>query len=82
MSRARAAYPYTPAPADLMPVFEAVAEAAAQAEVYARAATDFAAIGDARGLAYSIRCAAAALMTASGLADELRPSRQDGERAA
>ncbi|TXN40674.1 hypothetical protein FV227_14045 [Methylobacterium sp. WL119] len=82
MSRRPVSYSYKPAPPNLLPVFEAVAEAAAQAEVYARAAADFAAIGDARGLGYSLRSAAACLMTASGLADELRPSRQAGERAA
>ncbi|TXN26163.1 hypothetical protein FV232_26290 [Methylobacterium sp. WL30] len=67
---------------DLVPVYEAAGDAARIAESYARAATEFAAIGDARGLAYSIRCAASALMTAAGLADELRPSRTIRERAA
>ena len=82
MSRRPATYPYAPAAPDLSAIFEAVAEAAAQAETYARAATDFAAIGDARGLSYSLRCASAALVAAADLADELRPSRQGGERAA
>ena len=82
MSRRPVAYPYAPPAPDLTSVFEAVAEAAAQAETYARAATDFAAIGDARGLAYSIRCASAALVAAADLADELRPSRQNGGQAA
>ncbi|TXN15888.1 hypothetical protein FV219_01585 [Methylobacterium sp. WL122] len=82
MSRRAPTLPYVIPPADLTPVFEAVAEAAGQVEVYAHAATNFAAIGDARGLAYSLRCAAASLMAASGLADELRPSRQIGGRVA
>lgn len=62
-------------------IFESVAEAAAQAEIYARTASEFAAIGDARGLAYSIKCAAAALQTAASMAEELRPSRQGGRAA-
>ena len=82
MSRRATAFPYPPPAPDLTGVFEAVRDAAAQAETYARAATDFAAIGDARGLSYSLRCASAALVAAADLADELRPSRQAGERAA
>lgn len=69
-----------PAP-DLSMVYEAVAEATAQAETYARTASDFAAVGDLRGLSYSIRCAAAALQTAASMAEELRPSQQGGRAA-
>ncbi|TXN14698.1 hypothetical protein FV219_03260 [Methylobacterium sp. WL122] len=76
MSRRPVSYPYQAAPPDLLPVFEAIAEATAQAEVYAHAATGFCDIGDARGLGYSLRSAAVCLVTASSLADELRPSRQ------
>ena len=60
--------------------FESIAEAAATAETYAHAAMNFAAVGDARGLAYSLRCAAAALRTASEMAETLRPNRE-GRRA-
>lgn len=62
-------------------VYEAVGEAAAQAEIYARTAAEFAAVGDARGLAYSIRCAAAALQAAASMAEELRPSQRGGRAA-
>jgi hypothetical protein len=82
MSQRPVSYSYTPAPPDLLPVFEAVAEATSQAEVYAHAATNFAAVGDARGMAYALRSAAACLVTASSLADELRPSRQAGGKPA
>lgn len=67
--------------ADPSLIYEAVGEAAATAEAYARTASDFAAIGDAKGLAYSIRCAALALQAAAEMAEGLRPQQQ-GRRAA
>lgn len=62
-------------PADHAAVFQAVADAMATAETYAGTARAFAEIGDARGLAYAVRCTAAAVLSASSLVDELRPSR-------
>lgn len=57
---------------------DAASEAAAIAETYSRAAADFAAIGDVRGFNYSLKCAAAALSTASDAMLTLRPSNQRG----
>ena len=60
--------------------FDAVSEAALIAEIYSRAASDFAAIGDVRGLNYALRCAAAALSTAADAAQGLRSLSQEGAR--
>ena len=54
--------------------FDAVAEAAAIAEAYARTAAEFAALGDARGLAYALRCATSAILNATEIATTLRPT--------
>ena len=58
--------------------FEAAAEAAEIARTYSETATAFAMIGDRRGLAYALRCAAAALVTASEAVQTLRPTLHDG----
>ena len=52
--------------------FEAAAEAAEVARTYSETATAFAMIGDRRGLAYALRCASAALLTASQAVETLR----------
>ncbi|MCJ2069164.1 hypothetical protein MKK75_10170 [Methylobacterium sp. J-030] len=44
---------------------DAAAEAAAIAESYARAAQEFASVGDHRGLAYALRCASKAILSAN-----------------
>ena len=54
--------------------FEAAAEAAEIARTYSETATAFAMIGDRRGLAYALRCASAALLTASLAVETLRPA--------
>ncbi|WP_267424892.1 hypothetical protein [Methylobacterium sp. GC_Met_2] len=54
--------------------FDAVAEAASIAESYSRMATEFAAIGDARGLRYALRQAAVALASAADSAALLSPT--------
>ncbi|SFM62443.1 hypothetical protein [Methylobacterium pseudosasicola] len=59
-------------------MFDAVAEAAAVAESYVRAAGEFALARDTRGLCYALRGAAAALMTANTAAQALRPAQHDG----
>jgi hypothetical protein len=58
--------------------FDAVAEAAAIAETYARTAAEFAAIGDAKGLAYALRCATSAILNATEIAMTLRPTGSRG----
>ena len=62
-------------------VFEAVADSMVVAGTYANAAVDFASIKDARGLAYAVRSASAALLTAASLVEELRPPGKGGSRA-
>lgn len=52
-------------------IFGAVAEATATAATYAQTATAMAEIGDLRGAAYGIRCAAAAIQNAAELLEEL-----------
>ena len=52
--------------------FEAAAEAAEIARTYSETATAFAMIGDRRGLAYALRCASAALLTASQAVETIR----------
>ncbi|WP_267427356.1 hypothetical protein [Methylobacterium sp. GC_Met_2] len=54
--------------------FEAAAEAAEIARTYSETAAAFAMIGDRRGLAYALRCASAALLTASQAVEAMRPS--------
>ena len=54
--------------------FEAAAEAAEIARTYSETATAFAMIGDRRGLAYALRCASAALLTASQAVEAMRPA--------
>lgn len=54
--------------------YDAVAEAAAIAETYSHMATEFAAIGDARGLRYALRQAAVALASAADAAALLSPT--------
>jgi hypothetical protein len=64
--------------APLALAFEAAAEAAEIARTYSETATAFAMIGDRRGLAYALRCASAALLTASQAVEAMRPA--DGGR--
>lgn len=54
--------------------FDAAAEAASIAESYARMASEFAAIGDSRGLRYALRQAAVALASAADAAALLGPN--------
>ena len=54
--------------------FEAIAEMTATASTYAAVASDFAAIGDARGLAYALRSASAAILEAASLVEEVKPA--------
>lgn len=61
--------------------FESIAEATAAAELYSCNATNFAMVGDVRGLSYSLKCAADALRTAAEMAETLRPSHQGGRGA-
>ena len=70
------------APDDLGAVFDALATAMAQAADYADMAARFAAHRDPRGCAYAVRCASAALLSAAGLVEEVRPSRQPEPSAA
>jgi len=58
--------------------FEAAAEAAEIARTYSETAAAFATIGDRRGLAYALRCASAALLTASQAVETMRTV--DGNR--
>ena len=60
--------------APLVLAFEAAAEAAEIARTYSETATAFAMIGDWRGLAYALRCASAALLTASQAVETMRPA--------
>ena len=60
--------------APLALAFEAAAEAAEIARTYSETATAFALIGDRRGLAYALRCASAALLTARQAVDTMRPA--------
>lgn len=69
------------APDDRGAVFDAIGAAMASAEVYAGTAADFSALRDLRGLAYSIRSAAACLSTAAELLDEVKPAPARGGRA-
>lgn len=61
-------------PDNMRAVFESIAEMTATASTYAAVASDFAAIGDARGLAYALRSASAAILEAASLVDEVRPA--------
>ena len=58
--------------------FEAIAEAAGIAEAYARMATEFANIGDSRGVNYALRQAAVAIAGAAETAATLRPPHSRG----
>ncbi|MDP4006519.1 hypothetical protein [Methylobacterium sp. NEAU K] len=60
--------------APLTLAFEAAAEAAEIARTYSETAAAFAMIGDRRGLAYALRCASAALLTASQAVETMRPA--------
>lgn len=60
--------------APLALAFEAAAEAAEIARTYSETAAAFAMIGDRRGLAYALRCASAALLTASQAVETMRPA--------
>ncbi|TXN73424.1 hypothetical protein [Methylobacterium sp. WL6] len=82
MSRRATAFPYVVPPADMAPIYDALAETMATVATYAENAARFAEIRDPRGLAYAVRSAAACLMAAADLVEEVRPSRQNGERAA
>lgn len=53
--------------------FEAIGEAAELAANYADMAVRFAAVNDARGAAYALRCAGASLLTATQAVEMLRP---------
>ncbi|KQS85267.1 hypothetical protein ASG32_18620 [Methylobacterium sp. Leaf361] len=64
--------------APLALAFEAAAEAAEIARTYSETATAFALIGDRRGLAYALRCASAALLTASQAVETMRPNDGSG----
>jgi hypothetical protein len=57
---------------------DAAAEAASIAESYARAAQEFASVGDHRGLAYALRCASKAILSANEAALALRSAHQSG----
>lgn len=64
-------------------VFETIAEMTATASTYAAVASDFAAIGDARGLAYALRSASAAILEAASLVEDVKPApRLKAEEAA
>lgn len=59
--------------------FEAIGEAAELAANYADLAVRFAAMNDARGAAYALRCAGASLLTATQAVEMLRqPSGRRG----
>lgn len=60
--------------------FEAIGEAAELAANYADLAVRFAAMNDARGAAYALRCAGASLLTATQAVEMLRqpPGRRGG----
>lgn len=73
MSQRAASRPYAIPPADMAPIYNALAETMATAAIYAENAARFAEIRDPRALAYSIRSAAACLMTAAELVEEVRP---------
>ena len=53
--------------------FDAIGEAAGLAAAYADMAVRFAAVNDARGAAYALRCAGASLLTATQAVEMLRP---------
>ena len=53
--------------------YEALGEAAELAANYADLAVRFAAMNDARGAAYALRCAGASLLTATQAVEMLRP---------
>ncbi len=63
-----------PHPDSLRATFDAIAEMTACASTYAAVASDFATIGDARGLAYALRSASAAILGAADLVEAVRPS--------
>ncbi|WP_227440938.1 hypothetical protein [Methylobacterium sp. W2] len=73
--------PVPTAPDDRGAVFDAIGTAMASAEVYAATAANFATLRDARGLAYSVRSAAACLSMAAELLDEVKPAPRNGGRA-
>lgn len=59
--------------------FDAIGEASSLAAAYADMAARFASVNDARGVAYSLRCASAALLTATQAAEMLqRPAPRRG----
>lgn len=66
------------APDDKGAVHDAIGEAMRLAATYADTATQYAAIRDARGLAYAVRSASACLLSAASLLDELRTSASRG----
>lgn len=82
MSRRPQTFPYAVPPADLAPVYDALAENMLTAATYAETAARFAEIRDPRGVAYAVRSCAAVLMSVAELVEEVRPSRQNGGRAA
>lgn len=59
--------------------FDAIGEAAGLAAAYADMAVRFASVNDARGVNYALRCASAAMLTATQAADMLqRPAPRRG----
>lgn len=64
---------------DAAVVFDEIGERVAVAATYCGTASDFAALGDRRGVAYALRCAAMALASAHDAAALLpRPAPRDG----
>lgn len=70
------------APDDAGRVFDAIADAIAMAGGYTEIAAQAAQLRDPRVLAYGLRCATTALVTAAEMAAEVRPAPQRGGRAA
>ncbi|WP_342150421.1 hypothetical protein [Methylorubrum sp. SB2] len=61
---------------------EEIALQLSQVAAFAAAGSAQAQVGNDHALAFEVRCAAASLMAVAGLVEHLRPSRQQGERAA
>jgi hypothetical protein len=61
-------------PDSLRATFEAIAEMTATASNYAALASDFATLNDARGLAYALRSASAAIIEAASLVEDVKPA--------
>ena len=70
--------PILTAPDDLGAVYDVLADTMATAATYAETAVRFANLRDAKALAYAVRAASAALLSAADLVEEVRPSRRQG----